>query len=51
MFKQGLVLFRPLPKRKGEKSIWINERCIRWKNTDKICWIKSKSLLILNKSR
>ena len=33
-------LNRPL-----KKSNWINERRIRWKNYDKICWIKSKNLI------
>ena len=37
-------LDRPLPKGKKIKSNWIKERLIRWKNYDKICWIKSKSL-------
>ena len=35
---------RPLPKGKNKKSNWINERWIRQKNYDKICWIKSKNL-------
>ena len=35
---------RPLPKGKNKKSNWINERWIRGKNHDKICWIKSKNL-------
>ena len=35
---------RPLPKGKNKKSNWINERWIRRKNHDKICWIKSKNL-------
>ena len=34
----------PLPKGKNEKSNWINETWIRWKNYDKICWTKSKKL-------
>ena len=28
----------------SKKSNWINERRIRQKNNDKICWIKSKNL-------
>ena len=35
-------LDRPLPK--GEKRNWINKRWIRWKNYDKISWVKSKNL-------
>ena len=31
------------------KSIWINERRMRWKNNGKICWIKSKNLQLLNR--
>ena len=30
---------RPLPKGKKLKSYCINERWIRWKTHDKICWI------------
>ena len=30
-------LDRPLPKGKIQKSNWINERLIRWKNYDKVC--------------
>ena len=37
-------LDRPLPKGKKIKSNWIKERLIRWKNYDKICWVKSKNL-------
>ena len=37
-------LDRPLTKEKKLKSNWINKRWIRWKNHDKICWIKSKNL-------
>ena len=37
-------LERPLLKGKNEKSNWINERWIRWKNNGKICWTKSKNL-------
>ena len=40
---------RPLPKGKNKKSNWINERWIRRKNHDKICWIKSKNLQSLNR--
>ena len=36
---------RPLPKGKSKK-IKINKRWIRQKNHDKICWIKSKNLLV-----
>ena len=35
---------RPLPKGKNKKSNWINERWIKRKNRDKICWIKSENL-------
>ena len=34
---------RTLPKGKKQKSNWINERWIRWKNHNKICWTKSKT--------
>ena len=37
-------LDRPLTKREKQKSSWINERLIRWKNHGKICWIKSKNV-------
>ena len=37
-------LNRPFPKAKTKKSYWITEIWIRWKNNDKICWIKSKNL-------
>ena len=40
---------RPLPK--GKKSSLINERWIRQKNHDKICWIKNKNLKSLNRWR
>ena len=33
-------IIRPLPKGKKLKSNWINEKWIRWKNHDKICWVK-----------
>ena len=36
-------LHRPLPKRKKKKCNWINERWIRYKNHDRISWIKSKN--------
>ena len=36
-------LDRPLPKVKN-KSNWINEWWIRWKNHGKICWIQSKNI-------
>ena len=39
-------LNRPLPKAKTKKSYWITEIWIRWKNNYKICWIKSKNLII-----
>ena len=29
---------------KSELVNWINERLTRWKNHDKICWIKSQNL-------
>ena len=31
---------RPLSKGKNKKINWINERWIRWKNHDKICWTR-----------
>ena len=34
-------LQRPFPK--GKKRNWINERRTRWKNHDKVLWIKSKT--------
>ena len=42
---------RPLPKGKNKKSNWINERWVRWKNNDRICWIKSKNLKSLSRSQ
>ena len=36
-------LDRLLPKTKKEKSNWINERWIKQKNDDKICWIRTKT--------
>ena len=36
-------LDRPLTKGKNKKSNWINERRIRWKYYEKICWTKSKT--------
>ena len=33
-----------LTKGKNLKSNWINERWIRGKNHDDICWIKSKNV-------
>ena len=33
-------LQRPFPN--GKKRNWINERQTRWKNHDKVLWIKSK---------
>ena len=41
-------LDRPLPKGKSKKGNWINERYIRRNNHDKICWVKSKNLQLLN---
>ena len=35
---------RPLPKGKMQKSCWINERCIRWKNNDRVCCIEAKNV-------
>ena len=37
-------LDRPLPKGKNKKTNWINERLVRWKSHDKLCWIKIKNL-------
>ena len=37
-------LVRSLPK--GVKSNWVNERWIRWRNHERICWIKSKNIVI-----
>ena len=37
-------LDRSLPKGKNENSYWFNERWIRWKSHEIICWIKSKNL-------
>ena len=42
-------LDKPFPKGKKWKSNWIDEKYIRSKNHDKICWIKSKNLQILNR--
>ena len=38
-------LDRPLTKGKNKKSNWINERRIRWKYYEKICWTKSKLIV------
>ena len=35
---------RPLPKGKNKKSNWTKERWIRWRNHERICWIKSKNM-------
>ena len=40
---------RPLPKGKSKKSNWFNERWIKLKNHEKICWMKSKNLYLLNR--
>ena len=40
---------RPLPKIKNKKTYYINERWIRWKILDKICWTKSKNLYLHDK--
>ena len=32
------------------KSNWINERRIRWKNYEKICWTKSENLQLIDYS-
>ena len=37
-------LDRQLPKEKKQKSNWINERWIKWKNYEKNCWINSKHM-------
>ena len=42
---------RPLPNKKIKKSNWINERWVRWKNHEKICWIESKNIKLLNRWR
>ena len=34
----------PLPKGKKSKSNWINKIWVRWKNDDKVHWIKRKNL-------
>ena len=34
----------PLPKGKKSKSNWINKIWVRWKNDDKVYWIKRKNL-------
>ena len=33
-----------LPKGKTKKSHWFNKWWIRWKNHERICWVKSKKL-------
>ena len=42
-------LDRSLPKEKNKKRNWVYEGWTRWKNRDKPCWIKSKSLELLNR--
>ena len=47
MLKQSLTLQikkldRPFPK--GKKCDWNIEGLIKWRNNDRICWIKSKNL-------
>ena len=37
-------LDRQLPKEKKQKSNWINERWIKWKNYEKNCWINSQHM-------
>ena len=37
-------LDRQLHKEKKQKSNWINERWIKWKNYEKNCWINSKHM-------
>ena len=34
----------PLPKGKKSKSNWINKIWVRWKNDDKVYWVKRKNL-------
>ena len=36
-------------KIKGQESYWCKERQTRWRNHEKICWIKSKILQLLNR--
>ena len=35
---------RVSPKEKNKKSDCTNERGIKWKNNEKICWFKSKNI-------
>ena len=57
MLKQGLKLHimswtdLTLPKENSEKVNWCNERWIRWKNHERICWIKSHNLQLIDDSR
>ena len=47
----GLILHeldRPLPKRKNKKLIELMKDEFGGKNHEKICWIKSKNLQLLN---
>ena len=37
------TLDRPLLKRKKQKSNWVNEKWIRWKNNDNVCYIQTKN--------
>ena len=39
----------PLPKEKNPKVIGLMKGKINWKNHEKVCWIKSKSLQLLNR--
>ena len=34
---------RTLPKGKNKRSNWINDWLIRWKDHERICWIKRKT--------
>ena len=37
------TLDRSLLKRKKQKSNWVNEKWIRWKNNDNVCYIQTKN--------
>ena len=39
-------LDRPFSKGKTRKGNCNNEKWIRWKNIDRICWIKSKNFIV-----
>ena len=38
-----IAVDRPLPKGKNKSNL-LNQICIRLKNHEKVCWIKSKNL-------